>query len=191
MIKFNILPFAILWIYVSADNSWNVDWSQVQLRSDAPGFWEGRWIQPEYIARSKYDRGGRIVGGWEVNPHAHPYQAGLLLSMGSNLFLCGGSAIHIRAILTAAHCIESTDRTQVVLGAHRLQSSEPSQQRFNVSLRGYRPHPQYDRRNFQNDISILILDSSIEITSFVQLIALPRSKELRERSFERENATVR
>lgn len=191
MIKLRVLTFAILLIYVSADDAWNIDWSRVQLRSDAPGFWDDRLIQPNGIPRSKFDRSERIVGGWEVEPHAHPYQAGLMLTMGNSLLLCGGSAIHVRAILTAAHCTEQTQLAQVILGAHQLQSLEHSQQRFNVTLRGYRPHPDYDRRTFHNDICILLLDSPIKLTPFVNLIPLPRSSELRERSFAGELATVR
>lgn len=163
----------------------------MQSRNDERGFWDNRDIQPETNQATEFYRRGRIVGGWDVEPHTHPYQAGLILTKGTSLFLCGGSAIHIRAILTAAHCTEFTSHTLVILGAHILQSAEPSQQIFSVTLRGYRPHPQYNRQNFQNDICILILDSPIELSSYVQLIALPRSNELRERSFAGENATVR
>lgn len=192
MIKLHLLTFIISMTFISSDEARNLyEWPRVQWRSDEPGFWADRIIQPKVVPSSKFDKGGRIVGGWEVEPHTHPYQAGLMLTRGNSLLLCGGSAIHLRAILTAAHCTDLTEHAQVVLGAHRLQSLELTQQRFNVTLRGYRPHPLYNRRNFQNDICILLLDSPIELTPYVQLIALPRSSELRQRSFAGEIATVR
>lgn len=178
----------------AADDEWKIDWSKVKARQDAPGFWDSRWLKPRMVSRTgsiSSDGNNRIVGGWEVERNYHPYQAGLLLFMGNSIFLCGGSVLQTRIILTAAHCMEDIDRTQVILGAHYLQdSTETTQQRFMVEKNMNRCHANYNPRLLINDLCILILSEDIIFTAYVQPIALPSSNELRMRSFVGERATL-
>lgn len=171
-----------------------VDWSQVKIREEAPGFWDNRLFKPKMITRHNFHSSsdGRIVGGWEVQPNEIPHQAGLLMEMGAGVYLCGGSIITPSTVLTAAHCTEDTTRTQVRLGAHRLSSDdEPTQQRFLVERSGYRFHPLYNWRTFNNDVCILLLPASIKYTPQVQHIELPRSIELQQNLFDGKVGTVR
>jgi chymotrypsin len=109
-----------------------------------------------------------------VTPHTHPYQAGLLLRVNIlSTGLCGASLITNRAVLTAAHCPEGTQSTQVVLGAHTLTANEANQQRQTVQPAGYRIHQSYNRQTLANDIAILILPSAATLNSFVALAPLP------------------
>jgi secreted trypsin-like serine protease len=125
-----------------------------------------------------------------VVPHSIPFQAALLMVIGENTYLCGGSIIRENVVLTAAHCPEGTERTYVVVGAHRLGAAEESQQRITVTRSGYRPHPLYNPRNFNNDIFLFLLPTPIEFNSFVQPIALPRSETLMAQDFSGETARV-
>lgn len=172
-----------------AETAWDVDWSQVKMREEAPGFWDNRLVKPKVIPTLKYDRTGRIVGGKETKPHAHPYQAGLLMRIGSGSFLCGGSVIHKLWVLTAAHCPEGTEETQVILGAHRLSDNEDTQQRFIVKNSSYRIHMAYNNRTLNNDICLLLLPTPIKFNAYVKAIALPRN--VKHKTFEGERATVR
>lgn len=161
---------------------------KIEIKPKAP-----RHFIPSTV-ESLTDRSGRIVGGWEVTPNSHPYQVGLLFGVPNNTrtsYLCGGSIINSRTILTAAHCIEGTDRVQIVVGAHKLMENEPSQQRFFVNSSRYRCHFAYNPFTLNNDICIILLQEEIVFNEFVQPIELPRSEHLRQRSFVAELATVR
>ena len=192
MKKVQFFILAIILTTAVADEAWDIDWSQVRPRTEAPGFWDNRFFQPKMMPRLSFevksDVAGRIVGGWEVEPNAHPYQAGLLLRMGSSVFLCGGSVIGPHYILTAAHCPENTESTQVILGAHQINEIEETQQRRDVNSSNYRCHPLYNSWTLQNDICVLLLSSRIEYNKFVLPIPLPR--EFKDRNFVGYNATV-
>jgi secreted trypsin-like serine protease len=158
--------FAFLAVSAFAED---IDWSTVVPRTEVPGFWDGRAIKPNTNVRT-----GRIVGGAIVTPHTHPYQAGLLMRINIvSTGLCGGSVLSSRVILTAAHCPESTQSTQVILGAHNLNQNEANQQRFTVQPSGYRLHPAYNRQTISNDIALLILPSAATLNSFVAASVLP------------------
>ena len=165
---------------------WKVDWTKVETRQQSPKLFKPQKSQPET------ERNGRIVGGWEVEPHSHPYQVGLLLRSDNrtSTYLCGGSILNERAIFTAAHCVDSTDTAQIIVGAHNLFISESSQQRFDVNRSNYRCHYGYNSITLNYDICIIFLNEEIIFNEFVQPIELPRAAHLRERSFVAELATV-
>jgi secreted trypsin-like serine protease len=189
-----VLIITVFASFAFADKAWDVDWSQVKIRQKAPGVLNTQFYKPKMMARPAIEKDSKIVGGWEVVPNAHPYQVGLLLGLFSSdrNMLCGGSILNSKTILTAAHCTEGTDRAQIILGAHNISSTtELSQQRIDVNSTQYRPHFGYNNRNLNNDICIILLNQEITFNEFVQPIELPRSVQLRDRSFVTELATVR
>jgi secreted trypsin-like serine protease len=97
------------------------------------------WTAQEELLEGKQSFSGRPNGSDfdqmstrnVVEPHSHPYQAGLIVQV--SLIVqrrCGGSLITSQAVLTSAHCIENSLHTQIVLGAHTINQIEDTQQRF-------------------------------------------------------------
>ena len=111
---------------------------------------------------------------------AHPYQVGLLARITVTITgLCGGSIIAPRVILTAAHCLERTINTQVILGGHNINTvKEVGQQRQIVQQSGYRMHSQYNPQILSNDIATLILPNEVIFDQFIQPSVLPSGDEL-------------
>uniref|UniRef100_UPI0037E71715 serine protease 57-like n=1 Tax=Semicossyphus pulcher TaxID=241346 RepID=UPI0037E71715 len=112
--------------------------------------------------------GSLIVGGQTAAPHSRPYMASLQVR--GNHF-CGGALVKEDFVLTAAHCQLSLPVT-VVLGADSLTSDESTKQEFSV-VRSI-PHPNYD--GHENDIMLLKLNGSAELTEAVQLITPKRGR---------------
>jgi hypothetical protein len=74
--------FAFLAVSTFAED---IDWSTVVPRTEVPGFWDGRDIKPAFNTSTNV-RTGRIVGGAVVRPNAHPYKAGLLVNVATQVF---------------------------------------------------------------------------------------------------------
>lgn len=189
-----VFIIAICAISALADKKWSVDWTQVRARQDEPGFWDNRAFKPHMMPNPDNTRNGngRIVNGWIVDgPGTHPYQAGLLLRVGSSLFLCGGSIICENVILSAAHCIEGVSSTQVIAGAHRLLDNERTQQVIDVPRNRHYMHSDYNPRYLTNDVSLLYLPTRLVFNEYVQSITLPMSSKLQSNRFVGEEATLR
>ncbi|NWX10950.1 CELA1 elastase, partial [Caloenas nicobarica] len=118
----------------------------------------------------------RVVGGTEASSHAWPSQISLQYYSGGEWHhTCGGSLIHRRWVLTAAHCVDRNLQFRVVAGDHNLYRSEGSEQTFSLSKIVI--HPNWNSNNVAAgyDIALIRLASSATLNSYVQLAALPQS----------------
>lgn len=143
-----------------------IDWSRVVPVHEIPGFWDGTVY--EKLAPKPNPRASRIVGGEEVVPHSHPYQAYLLLQLLLGTSACGGSVISHSVVLTAAHCLTNVRQVTMVAGGHNIQTIEDSQQRRTIEAAGLRIHPEYNRINVLNDVGTILLPTPLTFNQFVQ-----------------------
>jgi hypothetical protein len=185
----NSTSLLIATVFVAFASAVDVDYSKVLPRTEIPGFWQGRIIQPLKDFHHKFDRESRIVGGEETKPNAHPYQVGLLMVIHWWTGLCGGCLLSKNVVLTAAHCLEESSSAQAIMGAHRIFSFESTQQRQTVQVDGYIMHPDYDPRMLYNDFALLKLPSDVVFNDFIQPIQLPKN-EMLEKKFSDEIAVV-
>ncbi|XP_069414886.1 granzyme B-like isoform X2 [Ovis canadensis] len=100
-------------------------------------------------------KAGEIIGGHEAKPHSRPYMAYLQYWNQDVQSRCGGFLVREDFVLTAAHCHGSS--IKVTLGAHNIKQQERTQQV--IGVRRAICHPDYNPKNFSNDIMLLKGDS--------------------------------
>ncbi|XP_023491912.1 granzyme H-like isoform X3 [Equus caballus] len=96
-----------------------------------------------------------IIGGHEAKPHSHPYKALVQFLLKDQKNRCSSVLLRKDFVLTAAHCWGSP--IMVTLGTHNIQEQERTQQV--IPVREAICHPDYNPKNFVNDIMLLKGDS--------------------------------
>nr|XP_051714170.1 chymotrypsin-like elastase family member 3B [Oryctolagus cuniculus] len=121
-----------------------------------------------------YNPSSRVVNGEEAEAHSWPPQVLLQYQVsGGWSFTCGGSLIDRDWVLTAGHCISSSRKYRVVLGEHDRTVTEGPEQVISVAATYV--HPQWNSSCLScgNDIALLKLSHSAELTPEVQPICPP------------------
>ncbi|XP_017029590.1 seminase [Drosophila kikkawai] len=100
----------------------------------------------------------RIVGGQETTIDQVPY---LVYMRQGGFFICGGSLISIRIVLSAAHCVSGArpEEYMIYAGASRLDEEAPVSRRvasFHIS-------PSYSGSNFDMDVALLKLGEAVHL----------------------------
>ncbi|KAI1296728.1 Proclotting enzyme [Halotydeus destructor] len=143
---------------------------------------------PNERACGKPGTATRIIGGTEVAAHAYPWQVGLFVNhgQGRGSLICGGTIIHRRFILTAAHCIRDRGPQDfyVLVGAHNSKTDG----RF-VGVVKVMSHENYRQESRYNDITIMKLSRNVSYGSTVKPACLP-TKEMDEPTYVGRRATV-
>jgi len=118
----------------------------------------------------------RIVGGSLTQPNEYPWQVLVYSYKGNEQFICGGSIITKKHILTADHCVSAYDKgdIEVYLGAHdrshlpiRNKISDVSRHtsQLNLTATNHTAFP---------DVAILTLEIGIEsFTEKIRPICFP------------------
>merc|ERR1711915_1039168 len=123
----------------------------------------------------------RVVGGVPAKLHAHPWIAALgyrLKKDGKIDYLCGGTLITNRHVVTAAHCIRD-DLVTVLLGEHHLEkdTSEDGATPVSVDIKNMTKHYKYNKRSFNNDIAIITLSRNVPYNDGIRPACLPSISE--------------
>ncbi|CAF3431607.1 unnamed protein product [Rotaria socialis] len=109
----------------------------------------------------------RIVGGTEAVAHSWPW----IVSLQSRDHFCGGTLIDNRHVVTAAHCIDSTN-FRVIAGLHqRTNINGPRSQILGVQR--VFVHEQYNKKTEANDIALVRLAQPAQFNDYVGAICLP------------------
>ena len=95
-----------------------------------------------------------IVGGTVAEPGAYPWQVQVTARKGSSSYLCGGTLIADRRVLTAAHCVLQGSKITVRVGSHTFDAGT------RISVASYARHPNYNANTSRYDVAVLELAAS-------------------------------
>lgn len=118
---------------------------------------------------------GRVVGGVDASQAQFPHQISLRYRSSHN---CGGSIVARSWVLTAAHCVTTTDSSGdlVAYAPKDLNVRAGSNDRFSGGVINQVVevivHEEYG--NFLNDLALLRLETPFIYSSSIQAIALPK-----------------
>ncbi|KAI3385615.1 hypothetical protein SNEBB_000401 [Seison nebaliae] len=125
----------------------------------------------------------RIIGGVESRKGLWPWHAQLRIIDSLNTFLCGGSIIGRKWIISALHCVRSIFkknrqiRIEAYLGNHTINGGDKYYIDFvypNDTTK-YTVWPDLTNSLFLHDIVLLRTRKEIEYSKFIQPICLPSS----------------
>uniref|UniRef100_A0A182JZN4 Peptidase S1 domain-containing protein n=1 Tax=Anopheles christyi TaxID=43041 RepID=A0A182JZN4_9DIPT len=91
-------------------------------------------------------------------------------------YLCGGSLVSDRFILTAGHCLSSTNfgpATFVRLGELSLDSATDEAFPEDYDIAERIPHPEYKQTSHYNDIALLKLNRKVIFSPYIRPVCLP------------------
>ncbi|KHJ42074.1 trypsin [Trichuris suis] len=137
--------------------------------------------------------GNRIVGGWEVRPHALPWQARLVIyfdDKSNNAYKCGGTLIQMKPgngtdlILTAAHCFFDPEtrewtperRVYALVGIHNERDKDEPTRRV-LKAKSLFFDKEFANVGIAEDIAIVQLEQPVPYTDETRPICLPEKDE--------------
>jgi len=115
----------------------------------------------------------QIVGGEPVEPHSIPWQVlQYRTAADGKTYLCGGTIICPRFVMTAAHCTAPGSSYEIYIRVHR-KSQDTTEDNL-VVLKKAHVHPKYNQGTaFNYDYAIMELMNPIRIFSDAKAIFLP------------------
>ncbi|MEG2129826.1 MAG: serine protease, partial [Acinetobacter sp.] len=107
----------------------------------------------------------RIINGNTTTEAQIPWQVALITSPLDpyQSYICSGSLVADRWVMTAAHCIEQLEKQNsdyyILIGAQNLQSIQLGQI---IKVKKGHIHEKYNNRIYDNDLALLELESAVD-----------------------------
>ncbi|XP_049281653.1 venom protease-like isoform X2 [Anopheles funestus] len=118
-----------------------------------------------------------IVDGELAKAREFPHMALIGFGAAPDIrYLCGGSLVSDRFVLTAGHCLTSTNfgsATIVRLGELSLSSSKDEAFPEDYDVAERIPHPEYKQTSHYNDIALIKLQRKVIFSPYIRPICLP------------------
>ncbi|XP_050957875.1 chymotrypsinogen A [Labeo rohita] len=113
----------------------------------------------------------KIVGGDNATAGSWPWQVSIQ-SVKFGAHFCGGSLINKDWVLSAAHCFQGLSASDVVMYFGRQSQSGLNSNEINRTARGIIIHQYYNDTQFNNDIALVQLSSSVTFSDYIRPVCL-------------------
>ncbi|EDW92318.2 coagulation factor IX [Drosophila yakuba] len=120
------------------------------------------------IARGSRVR--RLVGGHDAGKLSHPWMVRLHTY---SSYVCGGSLITSRFVLTAATCVDFSKLMTALLGGHDMDLPNTF---LEVPIDRKILHPQFDMSNYKHDIALLRMKQEVHFSDHIRPICLSNNQ---------------
>ncbi|XP_051958824.1 serine protease 27 [Xyrauchen texanus] len=115
----------------------------------------------------------RVVGGTNAPVGNWPWQVSIHYN---RHHICGGTLINNQWVMTAAHCIISTNTIMWTLYLGRqtqtTSAANPNTHELSVGVQSIIVHPKYNNSLYNNDISLMKLDQLVTFTNYIRPVCL-------------------
>jgi len=127
------------------------------------------YASDKLLGKSTQDR---IVGGRPAKDGEVPYIISLQRKgwSGGWSHSCGGSILNENTIITAAHCVDGAAASSLQIRYNTLRHATGGEL---VAIKTVKGHPNYNSRNIDNDVAIIITAKPLTISGNVGVVVLP------------------
>lgn len=120
----------------------------------------------------------RVVGGVNAQLGSYPWLAALGYRTTTIRYLCAGTLITQKHVLTAAHCIKD-NLVLARLGEYDISSDNDGASPVDYNVESRIIHESFDAKTISNDIGLLKLTQIVTITDFIRPICMPLADAIR------------
>ncbi|KAK2917030.1 hypothetical protein Q8A67_001404 [Cirrhinus molitorella] len=116
----------------------------------------------------------RIVGGENATAGYWPWQVSIHVTVQGIDFghFCGGTLITKDWVLSAAHCFQWFNASYIVMYFGRMNQSGSNPYETNMTAIRNINHPNFTYSNFDNDIALIQLSSSVSFSDYIRPVCL-------------------
>ncbi|XP_013098895.2 venom protease [Stomoxys calcitrans] len=118
-----------------------------------------------------------IVGGEKADPKEFPFMALLIYQRGgeSPSYICGGSLISSKFVLSAAHCFYQPRNPNIIrLGELDYGRTDDDASPVNIAIKKYTNHEGYNHLGDKfHDIAVVELEREVQFNDYIMPICLP------------------
>lgn len=124
------------------------------------------------LKKVKFEIISKVNLGRNASIEYYAHSVFLYIGTKKSAYVCGGSIVNQKIILTAAHCLSNCKGKPCELDAYMGSANRRVGTKYKIIH--YIIHKRYNRQTVSNDIAVTLLKSDITLGSKMQRVALMR-----------------